>query len=567
MATESESSVANTQADIPCDKEKLLSLELPKPENGPAERTGSTSEDSNPPTSEAKRSVTGLKWFFAYGALLSTVFLFALDGTIVANLQPSIVETFRSEQNLAWIGVSFMLGNTTILPLGKAFGTFDMKWVFIICLVLFEVGSAICGAAPNMDALIVGRVIAGVGGCGIYAGGLNYVATLTTNHERPLYLAGIYSIWGIGCVLGPIVGGLFAQSSATWRWGFYINLPIAALFAPAYIWTLPSIQPLPNTPFVEKLRLQDWIGMTVFLAGSTCFSLAVNFGGTVFAWNSGSEIALLVLTGALLIAFILATVYHPGVPEAHKLLPVEFMKTRDLVILPLQGAIVAGAMFTAIYYTPLLFQFTKADGPLQGGVRILPLICSLVFFALLNAFLMPKLGYYMPWYIAGNLAIVIGSALMSTIDPGTSSPKIYGYTVLIGVGIGCFQSAGVAVVSAIAPPSEVNHAVSIMTIAQVSGILAALSITGAIFQNLVLKKVSSVLPDYPLDDIVHLTTGTGSSLFQALSSELKAAVIFQVTDSIRQVFIYILAVSSLGLVLSFLLSRKRLYLSDGQIAN
>ncbi len=287
-----------------------------------------------------------------------------------------------------------------------------MKWLFIICLLLFEIGSAICGAAPNMDALIVGRVIAGVGGCGIYAGGLNYVAVLTTNHERPLYLAGIYCIWGVGCVLGPVLGGAFAQSGATWRWGFYINLPIAALFAPAYIFILPSINQLPNTALVKKLRMLDWIGTVIFLAGCTCFSMAINFGGTVFAWSSGSSIALIVMTAVLLIAFIAVTIFHPGVPPENKLLPVGFMRSKDLIILPIQGAIVAGIMFTAIYYTPLLFQFTKGDGPLDGGVRILPLICSLVFFALVNAFIMPKLGYYMPWYVLGNAAMVVGAALM-----------------------------------------------------------------------------------------------------------------------------------------------------------
>ncbi|KAL1872810.1 hypothetical protein VTK73DRAFT_1281 [Phialemonium thermophilum] len=476
------------------------------------------------PPSDGQRRITGIKWALTYGAILSTVFLFALDTTIVADLQPSIIRAFQTERNLAWIGVSFMLGNTTILPLGKAFGTFNIKIVFIVCLLLFEIGSAVCGAAPNMDALVVGRVIAGVGGCGIYAGGLNYVAILTTNHERPLYLAGIYSIWGIGCVLGPIIGGSFAQSSATWRWGFYINLPVAAVFAPAYLFCLPAIDPIPDASLPQKLRMQDWIGMAVFLAGYACFSMATNFGGTLLTWNSGSEIALLVLTGVLLVAFIVVTIFHPGVPQEHRLLPLVFVRSWELVILTLEGAIVAGSMFAAIYYTPLLFQFTKGDGPLEGGVRILPLIGSLVVFALLNAFLMPKFGYYKPWYVLGTCAIVAGSALMVTVDPKTASPNIYGYTVLIGTGIGCFQSAGVAVVSAIAPPSQVNHAVSAITIAQVSGILAALSTTGAIFQNIVVQKVHAVLPDKSRTDIQHLTSGTSSALFQGLDPGIQAKV-------------------------------------------
>lgn len=284
--------------------------------------------------------------------------------------------------------------------------------MFLLSLVLFEIGSAICGAAPTMAALIVGRVIAGTGGCGIYAGGLMYVSMLTTDHERPLYLAGIYSIWGVGCVLGPVIGGSCGQSSATWRWGFYIDLPIAALFAPAYLVCLPSMDPAPNRTLSQRLKAQDWIGSAIFMAGCTCFAMATSFGGGVYAWNSGAEIALLVLTGCLLLAFVAATVYHPGVATEDKLLPVSFMRTRDLIILPIQSTIVAGGMFTTIYYTPLLFQFTRGDGALRGGVRILPLIALLVFFALLNAGFMPKLGYYMPWYVYGNICIVIGSALM-----------------------------------------------------------------------------------------------------------------------------------------------------------
>jgi MFS family permease len=295
---------------------------------------------------------------------------------------------------------------------GKAFGMFDMKLVFLISLFLFEGGSAICGSAPNMSALIIGRVISGIGGSGVYVGGLTYISVLTTPHERPIYLAGVMSVWGFGNVLGPIVGGSFADSSATWRWGFYINLPIAGAFLPGILFCLPKINAMPDTPLWKKAKMQDWVGIVVFTAFCACFSMAGSFGGTLFAWKSGSEIALWVMTGVLLIATILVTIYHPFVSSDLKLLPMQFMKSKDLIILPLQSFLVAGSMMMSIYYTPLIFQFTRGDSALMGGVRILPLICMIVFGCLANGFLMPKFGYYMPWYLFGNILLLVGAALM-----------------------------------------------------------------------------------------------------------------------------------------------------------
>lgn len=297
-------------------------------------------------------------------------------------------------------------------PSGKSFSMFNMKILYVGSIILFEIGSAICGAAPNMTALIIGRVIAGIGGSGVYVGGMTYVSVLTLPNERPLYLAGIMSIWGIGNVLGPIVGGGFAESSATWRWGFYINLPIAALFAPGILFCLPNIKPMPDKSIGYKLRQQDWVGLVLFVALWACFAMAGSFGGTYFDWKSGSEITLWVMFGVLLIAFVLATKYHPFVSAEKKLLPVHFMRTKDLIILPVSAFLVAGCMFMSIYYTPLIFQFTRDDGPLEAGVRILPLICMLVFGSLLNGVLMPKLGYYMPWYVVGNALMLVGAALM-----------------------------------------------------------------------------------------------------------------------------------------------------------
>lgn len=246
------------------------------------------------------------------------------------------------------MGVAFALGAIAILPWGRAYGVFDIKWLYIISVLLFEVGSALCGAAPNMNALIVGRVIGGVGGAGMYSGCLTYIAITTTNLERPMYMAGVAVVWGLGTVLGPVVGGAFTSSSATWRWAFYINLPIGAIFAPAYLFLLPSYDFRAGTSLMNKLKMMDWIAMAIFFAGTTCFTMAVNFGGTTYAWNSGSEIVLWVLSGVLLIVMAAVTIYHPLVSAENKLYPSHFLKRPVLVNLQVQLLLVSGVMLVRI---------------------------------------------------------------------------------------------------------------------------------------------------------------------------------------------------------------------------
>jgi MFS family permease len=186
------------------------------------EASSSRRSASTPPDNDAKepvpRTIHGWKWTVAMTTILSTTFLFALDNTIVADIQPSIINQFNDVERLPWFGVGFGLGSTAVLPWGKAYGIYSVKWLFISTVMLFEVGSAICGGAPNVNALIIGRVLAGIGGSGMYSGCLTYISVTTSNIERPLYMAGVAVAWGAGTVLGPIVGGAFADSSATWRW-------------------------------------------------------------------------------------------------------------------------------------------------------------------------------------------------------------------------------------------------------------------------------------------------------------------------------------------------------------
>lgn len=384
---------------------------------------------------------------------------------------------------------SFQLtrANYLFVNSGRAYGIFHVKWLFLSLVIIFEVGSVVCGAAPSMDGFIVGRVLQGVGACGCYSGAITYISMTTTPRERPLYLSGVVATWSLGSVVGPVIGGAFAQSSATWRWAFYINLIVAALTAPSLVLCLPNIDPAPQFTFRTKLFMQDWAGICIFLAGSACVSMGLTFGGAVYPFDSAPEITFWTLSGVLLVAFILVSVYHPVIDVQRRLYPIHLMKRMELNILQYAIFVAAGSMVTTLYYTPLLFQFTRGDGPLMAGVRLLPFLGGMIFFSVLNGALMPRLGYYMPWYILGNALILIGSSLMGkcffcslslpflfmlsanwvskvTTNVSTTEAHIYGYTLLLGGGCGSFFTAGFSVVQSLVSVSELSNAISFMAI-------------------------------------------------------------------------------------------------------
>ncbi|CAG8975977.1 hypothetical protein HYALB_00012312 [Hymenoscyphus albidus] len=527
---------------------------------GTASNEGSQIKQDDEPS---PRQIHGIKWAIAYTSILSSTFLFALDNTVMADVQPSILNRFGAIEQLPWLGVAFALGGISILPWGKAYGIFNIKWLYISTVLLFEIGSALCAAAPTMNALIVGRVIGGVGGAGMYSGTLTYIAVTTSKFERPIYMAGVAIVWGAGTVLGPVVGGGFANSAATWRWAFYINLVIGAIFAPDYLFLLPSVDLKPDTSLMNKLKMMDWISLAIFFGGTTCFTMAVNFGGTVYAWNSGSEIALWVMTGVLLIAIIVTTIYHPGVTKENRMYPAHFLRRHVLVNLQLQLFLVSGVMLTTAYYIPLYFQFTKGDNAIQAAVRLLPFIFMIVTFSIVNGVLMPKFGYYMPWYVGGSALVVIGASLMYTINADTSASRIYGYTVLMGVGAGTFLASSFAVVQALVPVHDLSNAVGFMSVAQDLGIVVILAIAGTVYQNTAIKNITKAIPGTSRDDVFNIIAGTSSPAFTALPLDTQTEVVAQIVKAMSGVRALLIAGMALSFVLSLFLGREKLYMEGG----
>ncbi|KAK5651592.1 hypothetical protein OQA88_11865 [Cercophora sp. LCS_1] len=505
--------------------EKRVQREMEEPDTN-SSRSAHELDNGSTPKGPVK-PVKGMKWALAYTSLIVPVLLFSMDNTIVADIQPSILEAFSGIDKLPWLGLGFQAGAMTALPAGQACGYFSIKPLFLASVILFEVGSAICSAAPDMGAMIIGRVLTGVGSAATYCGCLTYITVLTTEHERPLYMAGIAIMYSVGSVVGPIIGGAFAHSAATWRWAFYINLPVAGVLAPAFVWCVPSFDPRPTQRFAEKLRAQDWVGIVVYYGFTMCSRMAISFGGAVYAWNSGSEIALWAMTG---------------------LYPVHLARVLELDNLQYQLFSAFWCLLITVYFTPLLFQFTRGDTPVQAGVRLLPVVCMVGFFSIVSGTLMPKVGYHMPWYVFGNALALAGSAGMYTVDSLTPAPHIYGFTILIGIGIGCTVLAGFSVVQVMLSSSDANAAVGFMSFGQALGGIVVLGAAGSVFQNLAPQYIAPLLPDAPPAQIQAPTAGTASNaLFQRFDPELQD----QVTDAITRALSKTFAVSVAAMAVAF----------------
>lgn len=252
----------------------------------------------------------------------------------MATIQPAIVQTYGRVDLVPWLSVSFALASAaSTLPWSKSYATFSAKKLFIGGTVLFMGASALCGGAPTINAFIVGRALAGIGGTGMYMGLLTILSVNTTDIERPRYLSLTGFWWGIGTVLGPVIGGAFAESSATWRWAFYLNPCVGGVVAPVYLLVLPDYHPLPGVPLRLRLLMLDYVGAVLSSAAFLCVMMAMNFGGVLWSWDDGRSITLFVLSGLLCTAFCLQQIFTVYTSVEHRIFPIHFFKSRSLIAL------------------------------------------------------------------------------------------------------------------------------------------------------------------------------------------------------------------------------------------
>ncbi|KAK6365528.1 hypothetical protein LTS17_011247 [Exophiala oligosperma] len=533
-------------------------------ESANKDTAASANESNVEPEQKIKgRQIHGIRWLVICIALYISCILYGLDTTIAADVQGSVVEQFGHAEQLAWVGAGFPLGSVcVILPLGNLYNIFNIKWVFFATVVLFEIGSALCGAAPTMSILIVGRVIAGVGGSGIYLGSLNYFLAMTTAEERSFYMALIGSCWGIGAILGPVVGGAFASSSATWRWAFYINLVIFGVSAPAYIFCLPPVHPSHGVSVRARIARLDFVGFVLGAGVWIAFLLALSMAGGQWGWDDGRNIATFVAFGVTLVAYVLQQHFALFTTKTYRAFPVHLLRERTQVLLYIETAAGITTLYVAMYFIPVYFQFTAGDSPLKAAVRLLPFVIVAISTNLASGYFLSAIKVYMLIYIIGGVFLTIGGALLTVyLRPETSTGTIYGLCVITAIGSGLAMLTGYSIASLTTKSENAGAALSMQNVSQLGGQVIALAVAGQIFHSTAVRNLRSVLSEqnFSSQDIESAVTGVQSKVLEQVHGALREEVIMALVNAMQKVFVLIPIAGGVMFLAALCMKQEKLF--------
>ncbi|KAJ7580957.1 major facilitator superfamily domain-containing protein [Mycena floridula] len=462
--------------------------------------------------------------------LCLAVFVVALDNSIIATAIPTITVQFNSLSDVGWYGSSYLLTLTSLQPsFGKIYTNFDLKYSYLVALVIFEIGSIICAVAVNSTMLIVGRAIAGIGASGLFSGALIIISNSVRIERRAVYIAAVSSMFGIASVVGPLLGGVFTDK-VTWRWCFWINLPFGAVAFLAVFFFFKSPESKSRTlSLKEKMSQIDILGAALLVGGIICLLLALQWGGSVHPWKSSKIWGLFLGFGLLIIAFIVVQVRRGHLAT----IPLPILKQRTVLVSSLFTMFFGMALYIHIFYLPFYFQAIKGTSAVGSGIRSIPYLVSITLSSIVIGGVITVTGNYADPLWVGSLVFIAGCVMIWTLKVSSSTGMWLGYELLAGIGAGVFQIPFMAV-QVVLSQADTPVGTSLVMFFNSLGGAVSISIAQNIFSNELVKAIPKYAPE--VDASLVLSAGA-THLREVVSVASLPGVLEAYAKSLQKTFI------------------------------
>ncbi|MFI1731766.1 DHA2 family efflux MFS transporter permease subunit [Streptomyces acidicola] len=480
-------------------------------------------------------------------ALLLGLLLAALDQTIVSTALPTIVSDLGGLEHLSWVVTAYLLASTAATPLwGKLGDQYGRKRLFQMAIVIFLVGSALCGMAQSMPELIAFRALQGLGGGGLIVLSMAIVGDLVPPRERGKYQGLFGAVFGTTSVLGPLLGGLFTEH-LSWRWVFYVNLPVGIV-------ALIVIATVLRIPVAATRHVIDYLGTFLIASVATCLVLVASLGGTTWAWGSPQIIGLAVL-GVVLAVCLVAVERRAAEP----VLPLKLFRVRTFALAAVISFVVGFAMFGALTYLPTYLQVVRGVSPTLSGVHMLPMVLGLLLASTTSGQIVSRTGRWKVFPIAGTGVTTVGLLLLHQLDEHSSDGETSVYLFVFGVGLGLVMQVLVLIVQNAVPYEDLGVATSGATFFRAIGASFGVAIFGTVFASRLGEKLAAALGGARLPPgVTPATLRADPHGIAELPPALRADALHAFSSSITAVFLYAVPVTLIGFVLAWFLHEDRL---------